>query len=68
MAYSMNPLTADCYPGTAVLINKLGIRNDSELAEAETEIVSVRITERSRVSLVVTFSFLDIQINHQDPR
>lgn len=57
MAYSIDPLTADCYPGTAVLINKLGIRNDSELAEAEAEIVSVRIAEWSRSPLVSTFDF-----------
>ena len=49
-----------------VLINELGIRNDSELAEAEAEIISVRITEWSRASLVVTFSFLAIRISYQD--
>lgn len=45
MAYSMDPLTADCYPGTAVLINKLDIKDDTELAEVEAEIVAARIAE-----------------------
>lgn len=35
MAYSMDSLTADCYPGTAVPINKLDIRDDAELAESD---------------------------------
>lgn len=65
MAYSMDPLTADCYPGTAVLINKLGIRNDSELAEAEVEIVSVRIAEWSRAPLVTTFDFEHYKMIHR---
>ena len=65
MAYSIDPLTADCYPGTAVLINKLGIRNDSELAEAEAEIVSVRIAEWSRVPLVATFDFEHYKAVHR---
>ena len=57
MAYSMNPLTADCYPNTTVLINKLGIREDAGLAEAEAEIVSARIAEWSRDPLADTFDF-----------
>lgn len=65
MAYSMDPLTADCYSGTAVLLNKLGIRNDSELAEAEAEIVSVRIAEWSRVPLVATFDFEHYKAVHR---
>lgn len=65
MAYSMNPLTADCYPGTAVLINKLGIRNDAELTEAEAEIVSVRIAEWSKAPLVATFDFEHYKAVHR---
>lgn len=65
MAYSMNPLTADCYPGTTVLINKLGIRNDAELTKAEAEIVSVRIAEWSRAPLVVSFDFEHYKAIHR---
>lgn len=65
MAYSMNPLTADCYPGTAVLINKLGIRNDAELTEVEAEIVSVRIAEWSKAPLVATFDLEHYKAIHR---
>lgn len=65
MAYSMDPLTADCYPGTTVLINKLGIKNDAEFAEAEAEIVSVRIAEWSRSPLVATFDFEHYKAIHR---
>ena len=43
MSYSIEPLTADCYPGTSVLINKLDIRDAAALASAEAELVTVRI-------------------------
>lgn len=35
MSYSMDPVSANCYPGTAVLINKLDIRDGDTLNEAE---------------------------------
>ena len=64
MAYSMNPLTADCYPNTTVLINKLGIKEDAGLAEAEAEIVSIRIAEWSRSPLVNAFDFAHYKAIH----
>lgn len=64
MAYSMNPLTADCYPNTTVLINKLGIREDAGLAEAEAEIVSARIAEWSRTPSADTFDFAHYKAIH----
>lgn len=57
MGYSIDPLTADCYPGTAVLINKLDIRDDTELAEVEAEIVTARIAEWDQFPRVNTFDF-----------
>ena len=36
MPYDLDPLPDNCYPGTSVLINKLDIRDENELAEAET--------------------------------
>lgn len=42
MAYGIDALTSDCYPGTAVLINKLDIRNDAELSAVEAEIVAAQ--------------------------
>ena len=35
MSYSIDSLTADCYPGTSCLINKLDIRDEEMLAEYE---------------------------------
>ena len=39
MAYSLDPTTDSCYPGTTCLINKLGIRDEAVLAETEAAIV-----------------------------
>ena len=64
MAYSMDPLTADCYPGTAVLINKLDIRDDAELAEVEAEIVATRIAEWDQFPQVHTFDFTHYKAIH----
>ena len=35
MGYSMDPISANCYPGTTVLINKLDIRDEDTLSDAE---------------------------------
>lgn len=64
MAYSMDPLTADCYPGTAVLIDKLDIRDDTELAEVEAEIVAARIAEWDQFPQVNTFDFTHYKAIH----
>lgn len=42
MAYSITPSSDDCYPGTSVLINKLGITDQKQLDENETLITSVK--------------------------
>lgn len=36
MGYSIDPISDNCYPGTTVLINKLDIRDEKTLNEAET--------------------------------
>ena len=45
MAYSLDSLKNDCYPGTTVLINKLDIRNDELLAEAEQTITAINYAQ-----------------------
>ncbi len=45
MAYSLDSLKDDCYPGTTVLINKLDIRNDKLLAEAEQTITAINYAQ-----------------------
>ena len=42
MAYGISPTDESCYPGTTVLINKLGIKNQAHLDESETLIVGVK--------------------------
>lgn len=42
MAYSIESSQDSCYPGTSVLINKLGIQNQAQLDESETLIVGVK--------------------------
>ena len=42
MAYEITPSQSDCYPGASVLVNKLGIRDQKQLDENETLIVSVK--------------------------
>ena len=36
--YSLDPIAANCYPGTTVLINKFGIKDEKTLLQAEIEI------------------------------
>ena len=39
MSYSIEAATADCYPGTSCLVNKLGIQDEVRLAETEAAVV-----------------------------
>lgn len=39
MSYSIDSTTDGCYPGTTCLINKLGIQDETELADTEAAIV-----------------------------
>ena len=45
MGYSMDPVCADCYPGTTVLINKFGIKDELKLNEIESVLSSARFAE-----------------------
>ncbi len=45
ISYSIDSTTKDCYSGTTVLINKLGIKDQKHLDEVETVIVSVKTAE-----------------------
>lgn len=64
MAYSIDALTDDCYPNTAVLINKLGIKDDAALAEVEAEIVSARAGEWANLPRTSTFDFAHYKAVH----
>lgn len=45
MAYDINSVTADCYEGTACLINKFGITDERQLSEIEANITFAKASE-----------------------
>lgn len=57
MPYSLDALSDNCYAGTAVLINKLNIRDEAELEKIEAEFVSARSVQWEIAPRVDTFSF-----------
>lgn len=64
MAYSINPISANCYPGTTVLINKFDIRDETKLSEVETVLVSARSAEWTEHPQVDTFDFVHYKAIH----
>ena len=59
MAYSLDSLKDDCYPGTTVLINKLDIRNEKLLAEAEQTITAINYAQIEN-----EFEFVDVDFEY----
>ena len=57
MAYSIDPISADCYPGTSVLINKFDIRDEGKLNEVESVLSSARSAEWLNAPQTATFDF-----------
>lgn len=45
MPYNLDPISAGCYPGTTILINKFDIRDEAQLTEIEIVLVTTRTTE-----------------------
>jgi len=45
MGYSLDAISANCYPDTTVLINKFDIRNEEKLSEVESVLSSARYAE-----------------------
>ena len=45
MAYSIDPISADCYEGTTCLINKFGIKDEKKLSQMETLITTAKCKE-----------------------
>lgn len=65
MAYSLEPLSDGCYPGTAVLVNKLDIRDGQKLAQVEADITKLRIAQWEICPLVDTFNFEHYKAVHR---
>ena len=65
MPYSIDPLTADCYEGTACLINKFNIRDSSQLAEIEARISFAKASELEQHPLPGAFDFEHYKAIHR---
>ena len=65
MAYSLEPLSDGCYPGTAVLVNKLNIQDGQKLAQVEADITKLRIAQWEIQPLMDTFDFEHYKAIHQ---
>lgn len=65
MAYSIDPISTDCYPGTSVLINKFDIRDEEKLNEIESVISSARYAEWLNAPQAATFDFKHYKAIHR---
>ena len=57
MSYSIDPISANCYPGTTVLINKLDIRDEEALNEAEALATYINAAKLEDTPIEGTFDF-----------
>lgn len=57
MGYSIDPISANCYRGTTILINKFDIRDEEKLNEIESVISSARYAEWLNTPLSSAFDF-----------
>lgn len=65
MSYSIDSLTADCYPGTSCLINKLDIRDEEMLAEYEAMVTTAKVALLEQNPLPGNFDFDHYRAIHQ---
>ncbi|GHV14920.1 hypothetical protein FACS1894219_11490 [Clostridia bacterium] len=63
--YSLNTISANCYPNTTVLINKFGITNDKTLSHAEADITQQRILLWNSKPLSEKFDFKHYKSIHK---
>ena len=54
-----------CYPGTEVLINKLNIREASDLFQAEKELTYIRLQELQENPITGEFDFSHLKAIHR---
>lgn len=57
MGYSIDPISANCYPGTTVLINKFDIHDEEKLNEIESVTSSARCAEWLNAPQAAAFDF-----------
>ena len=64
MSYSLDAIADNCYPGTTVLINKLGIRDEVLLNEVEATLVSAKSVLWEDNPRYKTFDFIHYKAIH----
>ena len=57
MGYSIDPISANCYPGTTILINKFDIQDEEKLNEIESVLSSARYAEWESAPQSSAFDF-----------
>ena len=65
MAYSIDPIQDNCYPGTTVLVNKLHIHDEATLQEAEALATYVNASKLEQCPLEGVFDFAHYKAIHQ---
>ena len=65
MAYSIDPIQDNCYPGTTVLVNKLHIHDEAALQEAEALATYVNASKLEQCPLEGVFDFAHYKAIHQ---
>lgn len=67
MSYSIDSITADCYPGTTCLINKLDIHDEDQLAVVEAGMTKMKDSELSEHPIQGRFDFAHYKAIHRYP-
>ncbi len=65
MAYSIDPIQDNCYPGTTVLVNKLHIHDEAALQEAEALATYVNASKLEQCPLEGVFDFAHYKAIHR---
>ena len=65
MGYSLDPIAADCYSGTTVLINKFDIRDEEKLNEIEGVLTTARYVEWLSTPKTKSFDFEHYKAIHR---
>ena len=64
MGYGIEATTADCYPGTSCLINKLSIQDETKLAETEAAVVLGKVSFLDQQPITGEFDFRHFRSIH----
>ena len=65
MGYSIDPISANCYPGTTLLINKFDIQDEEKLNEIESVLSSARYAEWLSAPQSTVFDFNHYKAIHR---